>query len=75
MKFLMGIFFLVVCFFFLSPSGTYGTKGAGTATTRPGARSSASTWVAEGFLWLFGGIGYTDYYATGNWNKNKQQQQ
>jgi len=37
-------------------SGYYGTKGIGTATTTPGARSAVSFWTDQnGKFWLFGG--------------------
>jgi N-acetylneuraminic acid mutarotase len=45
-------------------SGVYGSQGTISASTAPGARQSASSWIdATGRLWLFGGIGYG---ATGN---------
>jgi Galactose oxidase, central domain len=40
-------------------AGTYGTKGAASASNWPGARGDALTWVdAEGTFWLFGGFGF-----------------
>lgn len=40
-------------------AGTYGTKGAASASNWPGARGDALTWVdGEGSFWLFGGFGF-----------------
>jgi len=36
--------------------GVYGTLGTPSASNIPGARNNASTWVAGGDLWLFGGL-------------------
>jgi len=39
--------------------GIYGTQGTISASTLPGARQGASSWVdSSGHLWLFGGAGY-----------------
>jgi N-acetylneuraminic acid mutarotase len=39
--------------------GVYGSQGIISASTVPGARQAASSWIdASGKLWLFGGIGY-----------------
>ena len=44
--------------------GLYGTQGAISASTVPGARQGASSWIdASGHLWLFGGAGFG---ASGN---------
>jgi N-acetylneuraminic acid mutarotase len=60
-------------------SGVYGTQGTGSATTVPGARQPAASWIdANGNFWIFGGIGYdsagrVDYlndlweYTGGQW--------
>lgn len=41
-------------------AGSYGTKGVATATTRPGSRHGAMSWIdTHGKLWLFGGTGYS----------------
>ena len=40
-------------------TGAYGTQGAVSASTVPGARQAANSWVdSSGHLWLFGGAGY-----------------
>ncbi len=40
-------------------SGVYGSQGAISASTAPGARQAASSWVdSTGKLWMFGGLGY-----------------
>jgi N-acetylneuraminic acid mutarotase len=45
-------------------SGAYGTQGAVSISTVPGARQAANSWIdASGHLWLFGGAGYG---STGN---------
>jgi N-acetylneuraminic acid mutarotase len=39
--------------------GAYGTQGTISASTVPGARQAASSWIdSSGHLWLFGGAGY-----------------
>jgi N-acetylneuraminic acid mutarotase len=39
--------------------GTYGTQGTISASTVPGARQAANSWIdSSGHLWLFGGAGY-----------------
>ena len=51
----------------LNASGVYGTQGTAAASTVPGARYSASSWIdSSGNLWLFGGYGYD---STGNRGK------
>ncbi len=45
-------------------AGAYGTQGTVAASTAPGARQAANSWIdASGHLWLFGGAGYG---ASGN---------
>ncbi len=45
-------------------TGAYGTQGAVSASTVPGARQAANSWIdSSGHLWLFGGTGYG---STGN---------
>jgi N-acetylneuraminic acid mutarotase len=45
-------------------SGDYGTQGTVSASTVPGARQAANSWIdSSGHLWLFGGVGYG---ASGN---------
>jgi N-acetylneuraminic acid mutarotase len=45
-------------------SGAYGTQGAVSISTVPGARQAASSWIdSSGHLWLFGGAGFG---STGN---------
>ena len=40
-------------------TGAYGTQGAVSPSTVPGARQAANSWVdSSGHLWLFGGAGY-----------------
>jgi N-acetylneuraminic acid mutarotase len=44
--------------------GAYGAQGTTSASTAPGARYSASSWIdSSGNFWLFGGAGYG---STGN---------
>ena len=44
--------------------GAYGTQGTVAASTTPGARQAANSWIdSSGHLWLFGGAGYG---ASGN---------
>ena len=38
--------------------GNYGTQGLAAAANVPGGRQGASTWLAGGDLWLFGGSGF-----------------
>jgi N-acetylneuraminic acid mutarotase len=39
--------------------GTYGTQGTISASTVPGSRQAANSWIdSSGHLWLFGGAGY-----------------
>jgi PKD repeat protein len=50
-------------------NGVYGTIGVATAGNKPGSRHSASEWIdGHGFLWVFGGVGYTTGGAGGNLN-------
>jgi N-acetylneuraminic acid mutarotase len=50
-------------------SGMYGTRGVGSPTNVPGARSEAISWTdTAGNLWLFGGLGYDSSGAGGNLN-------
>jgi N-acetylneuraminic acid mutarotase len=45
--------------------GVYGSIGEAAASTLPGARDGAVSWVdASGDLWLFGGIGYDSKSTT-----------
>jgi N-acetylneuraminic acid mutarotase len=47
----------------------YGTRGVGSPTNVPGARSEAISWTdTAGNLWLFGGLGYDSSGAGGNLN-------
>ena len=40
--------------------GAYGTQGAISASTVPGTRQAANSWIdSSGHLWLFGGAGYS----------------
>jgi hypothetical protein len=40
-------------------TSVYGSQGTISASTVPGARQSASSWIdSNGRLWLFGGVGY-----------------
>ena len=49
--------------------GTYGVQGSGNATTQPGARADAVSWVdALGRMWLFGGSGFATTATAGNLN-------
>ncbi len=51
--------------------GVYGgtTPGTATASTVPGARWYANTWIdASGNLWMFGGLGYDSAGTYGNLN-------
>lgn len=39
--------------------GTYGKKGIPSSSNRPGSRSSAMSWMSNGYIyWMFGGVGY-----------------
>jgi N-acetylneuraminic acid mutarotase len=50
-------------------SGVYGTQGTAAASTVPGARQAANSWIdSSGRLWLFGGAGYDSTGAVGNLN-------
>src|SRR3984885_4692702 len=50
-------------------SAVYGTRGTASASSVPGARYSASSWIdSSGNLWLFGGHGYDSTGAVGNLN-------
>jgi N-acetylneuraminic acid mutarotase len=50
-------------------SGVYGTQGTASASSAPGARYSASSWIdTSGNLWLFGGVGYDSTGAAGYLN-------
>ena len=49
--------------------GVYGTQGAATAGTTPGARLSPATWIdGAGHLWLHGGYGCDSAGTLGNLN-------
>jgi hypothetical protein len=51
------------CFSFLVDScfsGIYGTEGKGTTSTTPGARYGHSSWIGNGFFWIFGGNSFDD---------------
>jgi hypothetical protein len=40
-------------------AGSYGTQGSISASTVPGGRQAANSWIdSSGHLWLFGGSGY-----------------
>ncbi|MGB0431625.1 MAG: choice-of-anchor D domain-containing protein, partial [Bacteroidia bacterium] len=53
----------------INSRGTYGTKGTGSTSTKPGARSGAATFVdANNHLWLFGGYGYDSKGSKGRLN-------
>jgi len=48
----------------VNAAGAYGTQGTVSASTTPGARQAANSWIdSAGHLWLFGGAGYG---ASGN---------
>jgi hypothetical protein len=51
-------------------SGVYGTQGIVSASSVPGARQAANSWIdsSSGNLWLFGGVGYDSTGAAGNLN-------
>lgn len=50
-------------------SGVYGTKGVGSTSNIPGARSGAVSWKdSAGNLWLFGGAGYDSAGSNGYLN-------
>jgi N-acetylneuraminic acid mutarotase len=50
-------------------SGVYGTQGTASASSVPGARYSASSWLdSSGNLWLFGGYGYDSTGSLGKLN-------
>jgi hypothetical protein len=50
-------------------SGTYGTRGSGSAGNTTGVRVYAVTWTGtDGSLWLFGGDGYESAGLTGALN-------
>lgn len=56
-------------------SGIYGTQGTAGASTTPGIRSQASSWLdSSGNIWLFGGLGYdstgTQNYLNDLWKYN-----
>lgn len=49
--------------------GIYGTLGTASATTLPGARQAANSWIdSSGNLWLFGGTGFDATGGVGNLN-------
>jgi N-acetylneuraminic acid mutarotase len=49
--------------------GVYGTKGTGSASNTPGARSSSVSWIDKsGNLWLFGGVWYYTSEVWGEYN-------
>jgi N-acetylneuraminic acid mutarotase len=53
----------------VNASGAYGTQGAASASSAPGARYSASSWTdSSGTFWLFGGVGYDSSGAAGSMN-------
>ena len=44
--------------------GIYGTKGIGSISNIPGARSGSISWIdSNNNLWLFGGAGYSSNNA------------
>jgi N-acetylneuraminic acid mutarotase len=50
-------------------AGVYGTEGTAAASSVPGARYSASSWIdSSGKLWLFGGYGYDSTATVGKLN-------
>jgi N-acetylneuraminic acid mutarotase len=50
-------------------AGSYGTAGAGSTTSGPGARLSPVTWIdASGIFWMFGGNGVDAGGSTGMLN-------
>jgi N-acetylneuraminic acid mutarotase len=52
----------------VSAAGVYGTRGAASKTTVPGARGSAASWVDNsGNLWLMGGLGYNSGVINDLW--------
>ena len=49
--------------------GTYGVQGTGSATTQPGARADAVSWMdTQGRMWLYGGSGFATTATSGNLN-------
>jgi len=53
----------------VNASGVYGTKGAATAGSVPGARYAATSWIdSAGNLWLMGGSGYDSSGTNGSLN-------
>ncbi len=46
-------------------NGVYGTKGVSNINNKPGSRNSATAWVENNNLWMFGGTGNTDYNSFG----------
>ena len=53
----------------VNAAGNYGTKGQASASTVPGARAGAVSWVdVNGNLWLFGGIGFDANKLQGDLN-------
>ncbi len=50
----------------VATKGYFGTKGIGTAITRPGTRNIGVTWTDSlGNFWLFGGTGYASTSTSG----------
>lgn len=48
-------------------AGVYGTQGTASATNKPGARYSATTWADNsGNLWMFGGLGFATSNTAGS---------
>jgi len=53
----------------IDQAGIYGIKGVADLSNIPGARSGAVSWIdAQGALWLFGGLGYSEAGGYGHLN-------
>jgi N-acetylneuraminic acid mutarotase len=53
----------------VNAGGVYGTQGAASASSQPGARYESSSWTdSSGNLWLFGGYGYDSTGGVGALN-------
>jgi N-acetylneuraminic acid mutarotase len=53
----------------VNAGGVYGTQGAASASSLPGARYDSSSWTdSSGNLWLFGGVGYDSTGSAGSLN-------
>jgi hypothetical protein len=61
-----------------NPTANYGTQGVAASTNVPGGRQASTTWAdASGNLWLFGGVGDSNFpgqflndlwkYSSGQW--------